>query len=147
MSPADLPHVDEHATLVRAPREQVWAALLETLTSTFSRPPAAAYARLVGCADVRASGPLVAGATVPGFHVTEADVARRLVLEGRHRFSTYALVLTLADARDGTRLAAETRAAFPGTGGRLYRTALMRTGSHVLGVRRLLAGVRRRAES
>ena len=148
MTPGELPHVDVHATLVRASPADVWVALLETLAQTFSPAPAAAYARLVGCAASTSSRPrpLSVGSTVPGFRVTEAEHATRLVLEGRHRFSRYALVFTLRDADAGTLLSAETRALFPGPAGVLYRTAVLRTGAHVIGVRRLLNGVRRRAE-
>ena len=148
MTRAELPYVDEHTTLVRASREDVWAALLEAVAQTFSPAPAAVYARLVGCADSTSSGPrpLAPGSTFPGFRVTEAEPATRLVLEGRHRFSRYALTFTLRDADSGTLLAAETRALFPGVAGRLYGTAVLRTGAHVLGIRRLLGGVRRGAE-
>ena len=148
MASLALPYVDEHTTLVDAPREQVWSALVDTLAHTFDRAPAAAYAQVVGCADTASSGPrpLSEGSAFPGFHVTAADVGARLALEGRHRFSAYALLFTLADEAGGTRVRAETRAAFPGVTGGLYRTAVLRSGGHVLGVRRLLRGVRRRAE-
>ena len=148
MTPAELPHVDEHTTLVQASRERVWIALLDVLATAFAPAPAALYARLVRCADSTSSGPrpLSVGSTVPGFRVTEAEHATRLVLEGQHRFSRYALVFTLRDADAGTLLSAESRALFPGPAGVLYRAAALRSGAHVLGVRRLLARVRRRAE-
>jgi hypothetical protein len=143
-----LPLIDRHATSVAAPPEAVWDAVGDALVAGFSARTGALYARAVGCTDTRSSeaGPLHEGATIPGFHVTGAEPGRRLALEGRHRFSVYALVFTLEPADGGTRLTAESRAVFPGLGGRLYRAALLRTGGHVFAVRRLLQGVRRRAE-
>lgn len=145
-----LPHLDEHETSICASVEQVWPALLESLDRAFCRPGAASYARLVGAADVAEAGPrpLAEGSTVPGFHVTVAAPPGELVLEGSHRFSTYALVFRLEQVAPGrTRLRAESRASFPGPHGRLYRALVIGTRGHVLGVRGLLAGVRRRAEA
>lgn len=144
------PHLDEHSTVVAADADDVWAALLETLDRSFSGRVPAAYARLVGCADTTTSGPRphVPGSTLPGFRVTTATPGRQLVLEGRHRFSSYALVFRLEPAGPGrTALRAESRASFPGVHGRLYRLLVTRTGAHVVGVRGLLSGVRRRAEA
>ena len=140
-------HLDEHAVDVAAGAEAVWAALLDTLGAT--RPGAATYARLVGCADHDATGPrpLAAGSTVPGFRVAAADPPRELLLEGRHRFSTYALAFRIDDLGPGrTRLRAESRADFPGLRGRVYRGLVVGSGGHVVLVRRLLAGIGRRAE-
>ncbi|GAA3840001.1 hypothetical protein ACFS5L_18080 [Streptomyces phyllanthi] len=147
---ASLPYVDEHTTLVAAGPEDVWRGLTETLDRSFSRPGAARYARLVGCPDHTATGPrpLAAGSTIPGFRVAVAVPGRELVLEGRHRFSTYALIFRVEpDGPGRSRLRAETRAVFPGPAGGLYRRAVMGTGGHGCGVRHLLSAVRRRAES
>jgi hypothetical protein len=144
-----LPRLDEHATAVATGPDQVWRALLETLDATFSRSPAAGYARLVGCADVTASGPrpLAEGSTLPGFRVVCAVPGRELVLTGGHRFSTYALFFRIdRTGPETSHLRAESRAVFPGPTGALYRLLVLRTGAHVVGVRRLLAQVRRRAE-
>jgi len=149
MEIASLPYVDEHTTVVAAEADEVWRALGETLDRSFARPRAAAYARLVGCADRTASGPrpLAEGSTFPGFRVTFAIPARELVLQGRHRFSTYALIFRLDQAAPGhTRLRAETRAAFPGLSGGLYRRLAIGTGGHAVGVRRMFATIRRRSE-
>ncbi|MFD5630968.1 hypothetical protein [Streptomyces sp. NPDC127072] len=149
MGNASLPYVDEHVTVVAAEAEVVWRGLGETLDRSFSRPRAAGYARLVGCADRTASGPrpLGDGATLPGFRVVSSVPGRELVLEGRHRYSVYALVFRLDHAGPGrTRLSAQTRAAFPGLAGRLYRRLAVGTGGHAIGVRRLLAAVRRQSE-
>jgi hypothetical protein len=74
-----------------------------------------------------------------GFHVTESDAPEKLVLEGRHPFSRYALVF-LVDAIDGgrARVRAQTWAAFPGPHGRVYRALVIGSGLHVVAVRRML---------
>ena len=150
MDAAALPHLDEHAVDVAADRDAVWRALLATLDRSFAGAVASAYARAVGCPDWTASGPrpLDVGSTLPGFRVAAARPGHELVLAGRHRFSTYTLVFRLDDAGAArSRLRAESRAAFPGVTGAAYRLLVLRTGAHVLGVRRLLDGVRRRAEA
>jgi hypothetical protein len=43
-------------------------------------------------------------------------------------------------------LRAESRATFPGLAGAAYRLLVVRSGGHVVAVRRLLSAVRRRAE-
>ena len=77
-----LPYVDEHTTVVAADAEVVWDALGEVLDRSFGRGRAAAYARLVGCADRTASGPrpLGEGSTTPGFRVASAVPGAELVL-------------------------------------------------------------------
>jgi hypothetical protein len=143
-----LPHLDEHATTIAAGVDDVWPVLLEALDRIFSRPVAATYARAVGCADHDASGPrpLAVASTVPGFRVVAAVPGSALVLEGRHRFSVYALIFRLDSvAPDWTRLRAETRAVFPGRAGGLYRLLVVGTGGHVLAVRRMLSAIERRA--
>ncbi|MEV0934877.1 hypothetical protein [Streptomyces phaeochromogenes] len=145
-----LPYRDEHTTVVAAGADDVWRSLGDTLDRSFSRPGASRYARLVGCADRTASGPrpLAEGSTIPGFRVAAAVPGRELVLGGRHRFSSYALIFRLEPAGPGrSRLTAETRATFPGPAGGLYRLLVLGTGGHAVGVRRLLAAVRRRAET
>jgi hypothetical protein len=78
--------------------------------------------------------------------VAVADPGRELVLEGRHRFSSYALVFRLERLGPGrSSLRAETRAVFPGPAGGVYRALVVGTGGHAVGMRRLLAGVRRRS--
>jgi hypothetical protein len=143
-----LPHLDEHATFIAARVDDVWPALIETLDRVFSRPGAAAYARAVGCADWKASGPrpLAEGSTVPGFRVTATVPNSELTLEGRHRFSSYALIFRLEPVgSDHSRLRAESRAVFPGLPGRIYRLIVVGTGVHVVTVRRLLAVIERRS--
>ena len=144
-----LPRVDEHATEIAADGDDVWSALGETLDAVMSAPMTAAVSRLVGCADSRASGPrpLAPGSTIPGFRVSAAVPGVELELAGAHRFSTYALTFRLDRVGDGrTRLRAESRAAFPGLAGGAYRLLVVGTRGHVLAVRRLLTGVKDRAE-
>ncbi|MBW3668977.1 MAG: SRPBCC family protein [Actinobacteria bacterium] len=146
---AQLPTVDEHEITVAAPVDTVWRAVLDALDRGFSGTGAAAYARVVGCEPSTASGPrpLAEGSTMPGFRVVGADHGRRLTLEGRHRFSTYALVFHVDPLDAGRcRVRAESRAAFPGPAGAAYRLLVVGTGGHAVAVRRLLRGIGRRAE-
>ncbi|MFF4758214.1 hypothetical protein [Streptomyces sp. NPDC001292] len=143
-----LPHVDEHATVVAAGADAVWRGIGDVLDRSFASSGATRYARVVGCADRAASGPrpLAEGSTVPGFRVASAVPGQELVLTGRHRFSSYALIFRLEQAGPGrSRLRAETRAAFPGPAGRLYRALVIGTGGHAAGMRRLLSAIGRRA--
>jgi hypothetical protein len=145
---ASLPYLDEHATVIAAGADDVWRSLGETLDRSFSRPGMASYARLVGSADCTASGPrpLAEGSRFPGFRVVAAVPGRELVLEGCHRFSSYALIFRLEHVNPGrSRLRAESRAAFPGLAGGLYRRLVIGTGGHVVGMRRLLSAIRRRS--
>ncbi|MGW7253104.1 hypothetical protein [Streptomyces sp. NPDC054834] len=142
-----LPYVDEHTVVVDAEPEALWRGIGEALDHSFSRSGAARYARLVGCADLTASGPRppAVGSVFPGFRVAAADPGRELVLVGRHRFSTYALTLRLAPAGPGrSRVRAETRARFPGPLGALYRRLVIGTGGHAVGMRRLLSAIEHR---
>jgi len=144
-----LPYVDEHSTIVVADPDALWRGLTEALDAAFGRGRSANFARLVGCADVKASGPrpLAEGSTLPGFRVKTADKGHELTLTGRHRYSVYALIFHIDEAGPGRYLLrAETRAAFPGLTGRLYRRLAISTGGHTMGIRRLLASIRNRAE-
>ncbi|MFJ8363317.1 hypothetical protein [Streptomyces sp. NPDC093984] len=143
-----LPYVDEHTTVVAAEADAVWSGIGDVLDRSFGGPGAARYARLVGCADRAASGPrpLAEGSTLPGFRVVSVVPGRELVLCGRHRFSSYALIFRLEPAGPGrSRLRAETRALFPGLAGGLYRRLVIGTGGHAAGMRRLLSAIRRRS--
>lgn len=145
---SELPHVDAHSVAVEAASPTAWEALLSVVEGAFSSSRNGAVARVLGCHDTGSSGPrpLTAGSAFPGFHVAAADVPQELVLAGRHRFSTYALIFRLEPVDAGVRLRAETRAAFPGVPGRLYRALVIGTGFHVRVVTRLLATTKRRAE-
>ncbi|MDG4809393.1 hypothetical protein O7634_21820 [Micromonospora sp. WMMD1120] len=146
---ASLSYLDEHATVIGAGVDEVWSVLVDTVDRSFSRGPMARYAGLIGATDPTATGPrpLTEGSTVPGFRVAAAIPGRELVLVGRHRFSTYALIFHLEQVTTGrTRLLAESRADFPGLAGKFYRQLVVATGGHVIAVRRLLEAVRRRSE-
>lgn len=147
MEIAALPHIDEQTTVVAAEPDDVWRGLSRVMSRSSAH--AARYARLVGAADREASGPrpLAEGSAVPGFHVTAAVPGRELVLEGSHRFSSYALIFHVEPAGPGrSLLRAETRATFPGLAGGLYRRFVISSGGHGVAVRRLLSAVRRRSE-
>ena len=149
MDTDSLPFLDEHVAVIAASADDVWRALGETFERSFSHRGASCYARLVGAADRTASGPrpLTLDSTLPGFRVVDVVVGRRLALQGCHRFSTYALTFRLEPEDLGrTRLRAESRAAFPGLTGGVYRALVVGTGGHVLGMRRLLSAVRDRCD-
>lgn len=144
----ELPYMDEHAVEIEADAGRVWAALVQVDTA-FSGWFARSYARAVGCADHRASGPrpLAEGSTFPGFRVETAVPRVQLVLAGHHRFSTYAVTLRIDELDAGrSRLRVESRAAFPGVAGTIYRMLVLGTGGHAITVRRLLSGIKARAE-
>ena len=147
MQVAQLPYLDEHATTIDASVDAVWRVLIDVVDRGFSRIGGASFARALACEDRTASGPrpLAEGSTIPGFHVVAAVPGVELVLEGSHRFSSYALIFRLEQLdADRSRLSAESRAAFPGVG-RVYRLLVVGTGGHVVAVRRLLARVKRRS--
>jgi hypothetical protein len=144
-----LPHVDEHSVEIAAPPGSTWDSLLTVAERSFGSEGTSRFARLLGCEDLRASGPrpLATGSTMPGFHVAVAEPPVELALVGRHRFSRYALVFRVEEAGAAcSRLRAETRAEFPGLKGSVYETLVIRTRMHVLVTRRILAAVKARAE-
>lgn len=148
-SERSLPYIDEHFAEIAASPEVVWEALLRVVDGSFGSAPTGRVARLLGCADVSASGPrpLATGSAFPGFHVESARRPQELALAGSHRFSDYALTFHLDEMADQhTRLRAETRALFPGFKGAVYRTLVIRTRGHVLVTRRILSAVKQRAE-
>ncbi|HEU4944821.1 MAG TPA: hypothetical protein VFT10_06625 [Solirubrobacterales bacterium] len=146
--PSDsLPHVDEHSATVDAGAEATWNASLRVIEVWLSS--ASRTARLLGCTDTTSSGPrpLATGSVLPGFRVEAAEPGRLLALAGKHRFSNYALILRFEGENEGaTRIRAETRATFPGVTGSVYRALVIGTRGHILVTRRLLAGIKRRAE-
>ena len=134
-----LPYIDEHRRRIGGTPDAVWAALLVVLRQVFGR--AAPIAWMLGCEPVRGTPALTGrlGDAVPGFRITDAEPGRRLVLRGRHRFADYALTFVSEDGQ----LRAETRAAFPGVAGRLYRAVVIGTGGHRRATERLLGQVAR----
>jgi hypothetical protein len=146
---APLPFIDEHTVIVDADATSVWPALTRVVDRSFSGTGKTLFARVLGCADLSSSdrGTLAPGATRPGFRVRAALPGRELSLEGKHRFSRYALNFHIEELGDDrTRVSAETRAEFPGLHGRGYRALIIGTGGHVLVVHHMLAAVKRVAE-
>jgi hypothetical protein len=143
------PPVDEHCVEIGAPPIEVWSQLWPVVNgATGSSGVKNLFAKVVGVRDL-AGEPLdrpEPGAAITGFRVAEVAEPRLLDLEGEHRFSRYRLKFTLRPVEGGTLLCAETRAAFPGLKGQLYKTAVIRTRGHVLATRSILRAVRTRAE-
>jgi len=82
-----------------------------------------------------------------GFEIAEDDPPRLVSLAGRHRFSRYELDFRVEPRGSGSVVTAVTRAEFPGRRGAVYRMLVIGSRGHVLAVRRMLAGIRHRAES
>ncbi len=144
--PGPLPRIDEHVITVGAPPGKVWRALGEVLQKP-QGSLARAGARLLGADPGTPVGdPLHEGSALTGFLVAGARPPTELVLEGRHRFSRYALIFRLEGTGEKTLLRAETRAVFPNPVGSVYRALVIGTRLHVVAVRRLLREIRRRAE-
>ncbi|GAA3554694.1 hypothetical protein [Streptomyces osmaniensis] len=111
-----LPFVDEHTTLIKADTDAVWQELAALMDGS------------------------------RGFKVAVSIPGQELAYVGRHPFSTYALIFHLNETpQGGTRLRAETRAAFPGRKGAVYRGLVIGTGAHALVVRHMLRKVRNNA--
>ncbi|MDT4987135.1 MAG: hypothetical protein QOI74_1229 [Micromonosporaceae bacterium] len=149
MQISELPHIDQYETAIAANVDEVWPVLIEAVDRSFSRAGMTRYARIVGSADRTASGPrpLAEGSTIPGFRVVAAVPQAELVLEGRHRFSSYGLTFRLEQVTAGrSRLRAESRGVFPGLAGRVYQLLVITTGGHAAAVRRFLSGIRARSE-
>jgi hypothetical protein len=145
----DLPRIDEHAIEIDAPRTVAWSAVERSVPALTGGRRGAIGARLLGCQDLvrTATVPISVGATIPGFRVTEVEPGSRLALEGSHRFSRYRLTFHVDElGAERSRVRAETHAAFPGPQGKAYRALVIGTHGHVLGVRRILSAIRRRAE-
>ncbi len=86
--------------------------------------------------------------TVPlGFVLDQAEPPGLFALKGRHPFSVYALIFVLSETDGGTRVAAQTWAAFPGLRGRIYRALVIGTGGHRVVVRNMLRRIAAQALS
>jgi hypothetical protein len=151
----ELPFIDSHSLAVKAPPEQAWDETAQVtrrwVEHLLPRGGGAAgplFARLLGCSnvDLPRPGPGAPEAIV-GFRVARAERPLLIALEGEHHFSRYALIFQIEPA-DGSSciVKAETRAAFPGRAGRIYRGAVIGTGGHVFVVRRLLSSIKHQAE-
>lgn len=154
-STEELPRIDEHTITIHVDDPgRVWSALGDVLGRSRipglgrSRIPTTGYgARLLRVhPGARSGDPLLAGSTLPGFTVVRAEPGKELALVGHHRFSSYTLIFRLVAGELHTKLSAETRAAFPGISGRVYRGLVIGTRGHVLVVRALLRATCRRAK-
>ncbi|WP_445167202.1 hypothetical protein ACTXG7_25845 [Mycolicibacterium sp. Dal123E01] len=112
-----LPYIDEYAITVAADRETTWHAVLRTMCRNPKDPE-----------------------TLPfGFILDAAEQPDRFACKGRHWFSVYKLVFLLADdPAGGTRVTAQTWAAFPGVKGKIYRALVIGSGGHRIVVRNML---------
>lgn len=126
-----LPYIDEHVVAVDAPRKPVWTALQRYTTSLLRSVERNPLLVLLGLKP-RA-----------GFAVTDSTEQRRIVLDGRHRFSNYRLVFELTDAPGGgTVVHAHSYAAFPGVHGRAYRALVIGSRLHVVATNYMLRAIR-----
>lgn len=156
--PAELPFIDEHSIDIDASSERAWDTLVGTVlprfgggwgrlgTGRFGRAGARLLAAPYPDLPARRSG---VPQTIVGFRIERAERPSLILLAGEHRFAAYTLTLSITGAENDSksRLSAQTRAAFPGGPGRLYRAAVIGTGLHVVVVRRLLHRVRRLANA
>jgi hypothetical protein len=144
MATDDLPFIDRRCLPIDATPDRVWAALAEVLTRGFGGIGFRWFARVLGSEQTVVEGPpLVAGSTVAGFRIAEAEPERRVILTGRHRFSRYSLTFELDDHA----LCATTHAEFPGFHGSVYRMLVIGSRGHAVVVTSILKSVQRRAES
>jgi hypothetical protein len=121
-----LPYIDEHAITVPADRATTWHAVLRTICSNPADPE-----------------------TVPfGFVLDVAEQPDRFACKGRHWFSVYKLIFLLSDdPAGGTRVVAQTWAAFPGIKGMIYRALVIGSGGHRVVVRIMLRRIAAQAIS
>lgn len=132
----ELPYLDEHATVIPAPPDVVWAALRTYVETSLGFGAGNLLALVLGTRPRR------------GFEATAEVPLRELRMAGRHRFSRYALVFELAPATGGqTTLKARSYADFPGVHGRAYRALVIGTRAHVVATRQILRSVRRLSRS
>jgi hypothetical protein len=155
-----LPFVDAYSIEADAPPEPVWDALVERVLPRFGGGFGPLVSGRVGRLGARALGapyPRLpgtgsgAGTEVPdtifGFRVERAERPSLIALAGEHRFARYSLTVRIDPVAgdSASRLTAETRAAFPGVAGRMYRAAVIGSGGHRLVVSRLLYRIGRQA--
>lgn len=129
---SDLPYVDEHEVVIPASREQTWQALVSYVDGRLTSGHTSWLTRLLGTSPES------------GFAVTSRVEPERVELAGRHRFSRYRLVFSLAGSSPTT-LTATTYAAFPGLHGAAYRLLVVGSRAHVVATRRMLRSVAGRA--
>ena len=143
-----LPFVDEHYIEIAAKPDEVWDALIRSVSRMAEGRKGAPISKALGCEDTGVEGVTgEIGSRIPGFVVTRSVKPAVLALMGQHRFSQYALIFTVLEKPSGLMLlSAQTRAVFPGRKGRLYRGLVIGSHGHVIVTTSLLRQVRRRAE-
>jgi hypothetical protein len=135
--PELLPFIDEHTHEVTASAEATWAALNHVVRRSFSGRAKRVTARALGATKTE----------LVGFRIVTPHPPEILKLRGQHRFSRYELNFRVEPTDAGRSVVtAETRAAFPGLTGRLYKAAVIGTRGHVLAVNGLLNAIAARAE-
>jgi uncharacterized protein YndB with AHSA1/START domain len=146
-----LPFIDQHDAQIAAPAEQVWAALVASVSRFTPQLPrwlVVAWGLEPAGRSRSSNGALAVGDSVAGFTTAAIDPGHALALRGRHRFAEYELRFELEPLPTGdTRLRAQTNASFPGLKGALYRALVIGSGGHRVAVRRILARIGSRAES
>lgn len=145
-----LPYIDVQQVEVAADVPAAWRALVAGVRASLGGDHRPWLARLLAADPPGVAGDWSAdpapGAALLGFAVDRVVPGELLSLRGGHRFSRYRLDFELAPAGPGrSRLAARSWAEFPGLAGSAYRTLVIRSGGHVLAVRRMLRGIARRA--
>ena len=144
----ELPRIDQHAVVVQAPVSRSWAAVIHVVGVRLSRRTSRVLATALACADRTSIGdPEAVGATLPGFRVARSQPLSTWSLEGEHHFARYALSFHLDQVDDArSRVRAESRAAFPGREGTVYRALVIGSRGHVIAVRSILRAIKRHAE-
>jgi len=143
-----LPFIDEHFIEIAARPETVWNAMVREVADVGARSSWTRAAKRLGCVHTEVSGDAgQTGWTVPGFLATRAIEPAMLALMGRHRYATYALIMTVLEKPSGlVLLGAQSRAEFIGAKGKAYRNAVIGTRGHLIVTRGLLRRSRKRAE-
>jgi hypothetical protein len=138
MSEGAGPALDD-ATELAVGIDAAWEALVATLDRSLVRKaPSEQLAR---------TRLTPAPADAPRFQVAAVSPPVELVLEGRDRKGTYALVFRLDEVDPGrTVVWAESRGNGPGAADAVQRLLILVSGGQVSGIRGLLRSVRKRAE-
>jgi hypothetical protein len=132
----DLPHVDVHQVVLELPIEEAWDAVNHMVGHSFLLHDGHLLARVLGPEPRQ------------GFYSEIEDRPTRLVLRGRHHFSTYRLSFVLEPVTPSTTcVRAITDAAFPGWQGSAYRAIVIGTGAHARIVQRILDRMRKATRS
>lgn len=136
-----LPFVDRFTRVGEVSLLHAWEATQSLIAAILSTRAASLVARALGCLNVtpEKAGALEEGTQLAGFFVAEADSPHRLVLAGEHRLAEYAFIIDLRSFDSGSvRFSIETRAAFKGRAGALYKRLVVESRFHACVMRALL---------